>query len=113
MLTPVAHEEAAPLKEFKLADPTPDAVLLQQAYVYLFLVETILDPLHPIEKIPRVLFPAAVPDIEETLDDATPQEVFVHVAYVYLFLVEEAGPASEPVRPNAKIPRVELPVAEP
>lgn len=83
-----------------LAVPTPQAVEVSLAYVYLFRIPPLFS-----ENIPLVLFPAAEPSYGLALDDATPEAVEVHVAYVYLLRTL--------VIPNAKIPTVLLPAAEP
>jgi hypothetical protein len=102
---------AEPSQEPALAPPTPDAVDVQQAYVYLFL--TVHRIKHgavcPSAKIPRVAFPAAEPLLEAALAEPTPEAVEESVAYVYLFRVETA----EGAEPKAKIPRVLLPAADP
>jgi hypothetical protein len=82
-LTHTAHDVAAPAAELALAAPTPEAVLEQDAYVYLFLV--VVAPAYPevdpIAKMPRVLFPAAAPLFKfATLAAPTPQAVLVQDA---------------------------------
>jgi hypothetical protein len=61
VFTQVAQDAAEPPLDAALAAPTPDAVDVQQAYVYLLRV--VLLPAHnsPSAKIPLVEFPAAEP----------------------------------------------------
>lgn len=104
VFTQVAQEAAEPELEFALARPTPVAVEVQQAYVYLFRVFT----LHPSENNPLVLLPVAEPP--DSGPDAAVADVDVQVAYVYLFLVIVHNPT---VVPKANIPLVLLPAADP
>lgn len=106
----MTQDAADPPQPANVEEATPDAVEVQQAYVYLFLVVVATHPLDaPKAKIPRVLFPAAAPLLVATLAAATPLAVDVHVAYVYLLRVVETHNAF----PKAKMPRVLFPAAEP
>jgi hypothetical protein len=59
--TQVAQEAAEPMAEAADAAPTPVAVEVQQAYVYLFLVVEAVHLTHPKANIPLVLLPVAEP----------------------------------------------------
>jgi hypothetical protein len=109
-----------PLVEFPAAVPradatlelaTPVAVLVSQAYVYLFLVRLGVVVARPSAKIPLVEFPAAAPCMESPL--AVAPVVEVSDAYVYLFLVLLGAQPPQECRPRAKMPRVLFPAAEP
>lgn len=78
-------------------------MLLQVAYVYLFLVASGVPEELPKAKIPLVELPAAAPPYDTALADPTPAAVLVQEAKVYLFLTVE------PVRqehPKANMPTV-------
>lgn len=104
---------AEPRKDAVLDEPTPHAVLLQVAYVYLFRI-TFEPPgfEYPNANIPLVLFPAAAPYPVVALDTATQAAVLLQVEYVYLLriLVPKIHAA---VTPIAKIPLVLFPAAAP
>jgi hypothetical protein len=77
---------AAPPDEAVLAPPTPVAVDVQQAYVYLLRVVTLVKAdVAPRAKIPRVEFPAAEISRVGALAHATPEAVDVQDEYMYLF----------------------------
>jgi hypothetical protein len=98
-------------KDAALAVATPVAVLVHDAYVYLF--RTLLaPPEYPNAKIPLVLLPEAEPKPELPLEVATQDVVLEQVAYVYLLRIFVPRP-QEAVAPNAKIPLVLLPAAAP
>ena len=81
VFTQVAQDAAAPPQDAALATATPDAVDVQEAYVYLLrVIEPIPPVLCPNAKIPLVLLPAAAPCIESALETATPQAVDTQVA---------------------------------
>jgi hypothetical protein len=72
-LTPAANIPRVPLPVAEpnvvlmLAKVTPDAVIVQVEYVYLFLFVLAWPQIFPREKIPRVLLPAAAPRRELSL----------------------------------------------
>jgi hypothetical protein len=77
----VEFPAALPALVTALEAPTPDAVDVQEAYVYLLrTVEPTPPVLCPNAKIPLVLLPAAAPCIESALETATPQAVDTQVA---------------------------------
>ena len=76
VFTQAAHEAAEPLYEAALADPTPEAVDVQDEYVYLLRVVE-APPAKPRAKIPLVLFPVADPQNVQVLAAPTPEAVDV------------------------------------
>jgi hypothetical protein len=73
----VEFPAAEPELDAALAAPTPLAVEVQQAYVYLFLVVTRPEFVAPNANIPRVEFPAADPTKDAALAAPTPLAVEV------------------------------------
>ena len=81
--------------------------------MYLFIaVFAVVGNVQPKAKIPLVVFPAADPSHEPMLAPATPLAVEVQQAYVYLLRIVDRIKHGAHC-PNAKIPRVELPAADP
>ena len=111
VFTQVAQDAAEPPLDAALATATPDAVDVQEEYVYLLRVVLLLHGAHPSAKIPLVEFPAADPQRFVALAAPTPLAVDVQQAYVYLSRVVTTTP--QPLFPKAKIPLVEFPVAAP
>jgi hypothetical protein len=111
VLTQVAQDAAEPILDAALATPTPDAVDVQQAYVYLLRVVLLVEGAHPSAKIPLVEFPAAEPQRFVALAAPTPLAVDVQEEYVYLLRVVTRTP--QLLFPKAKMPLVEFPVAAP
>lgn len=81
----VLFPDAEPKDPANLDTATPQAVLAQVAYVYLFLIQE-ATVVVPNANIPLVLFPAAELLLFATLAAPTPQAVLVQDEYVYLFL---------------------------
>jgi hypothetical protein len=111
-LTPVDHDTAEPPVEIPLETATPEAVLVQDEYVYLLrvVVPPTHPPVEPIAKIPLVLLPAPELPREAILTAPTPEAVLEQQAYVYLFRVVER---EEGATPKVNIPLVLLPAVEP
>jgi hypothetical protein len=101
----VLFPAADPHCDAELAAPTPLAVLVQQAYVYLFRVAVLVKhPSCPKANMPFVLFPTADPPLDAALATPTPDAVLASVAYVYLLRVVVLP--TEGLRPIAKMPTV-------
>jgi hypothetical protein len=99
----VAFPAPAPARDCLLATPTPEAVDVQQAYVYLLRVVLWVPAMRPKAKIPLVEFPAAEPSKEAELAAPTPHAVDVQVEYVYLLRVV-VEPVAHPIANIALVP---------